>query len=66
MILEHIEIILELHRNDQRFFQRKDGSLDLIIEIKTTLAQMRRVGELKSIFGFCIYLHVNSKNNTPI
>ena len=33
-------------------FRRKDGSLDRFIEIKTTLAQMRRVGELKSIFGF--------------
>ena len=57
-----------------KIFRRKDGSLDRIIEIKTTLVQMRRVGELKSIFGFVIlpnmyrskvhrfshlYLHVN-------
>ena len=44
--------------------QRKDGSLDRIIEIKMTLAQIRRVGELKSIFGFCIYLHVKLKKIT--
>ena len=35
-----------------KIFRRKEGSLDRFIEIKTTLAQMRRVGELKSIFGF--------------
>ena len=35
-----------------KIFRRKDGSLDRFIEIKTTLAQMRRVKELKSIFGF--------------
>ena len=35
-----------------KIFRGKDGSLDRFIEIKTTLAQMRRVKELKSIFGF--------------
>ena len=35
-----------------KIFRRKDGSLDRFIEIKMTLAQMRRVKELKSIFGF--------------
>ena len=49
-----------------KIFRRKDSSLERIIEIKTTLAQMRRVIELKSIFGFRIYLHVYSKNNTII
>ena len=33
-----------------KIFRRKDGSLDRCIELKTTLAQMRRVKELKSIF----------------
>ena len=49
-----------------KFFRRKDGSLDRIIEIKMTLAQIRPVGELKYIFRFCIYLHVNLKKNTLI
>ena len=40
---------------------RKYCSLDRIIDIKTILAQIRRVGELKSIFGFRMFLHVNSK-----
>ena len=42
-----------------------DGSLNRIIEIKMTLAQMRLVGELKSIFGFYIYLNVNLKKKYP-
>ena len=44
-----------------KIFRRKDSLLDRIIEIKTTLAQLRRVGKLKSNFGFRIYLKVNSK-----
>ena len=42
-------------------FRWKDGSLDRIIEMKMKLAQIRRVGELKSIFGFCIYFYVYAK-----
>ena len=33
-----------------KILRTKDGSLDRIIEIKTTLAKMRRVGKLKSIY----------------
>ena len=33
-------------------FRRKDGALAQNIEIKTTQPQIRRVGELKSIFVF--------------
>ena len=39
-----------------QIFLRNDGSLDQIIEINTTLVQMQRVGEVKSIFRFRIYL----------
>ena len=42
-------------------FRRKYGSLDRISEIKTKLAHMPRVGEIISIFGFRIILHVYSK-----
>ena len=49
-----------------KYFPKERYFLDRIIEIKTTLAQMRRVWEIKSIFGFFIYLHVNSKKNTII
>ena len=47
-------------------YEFKNGSLDQIIEIKTTLSQMRRVEELTFIFGFRIYLRVNSIKNTII
>ena len=42
-----------------RDFPMKDGS---VVQIKTTLAQMRRVGELKYNFGFRIYLMSIRKN----
>ena len=62
--LQAAGITLEETCNGTKIFRRKDGSLDRFIEIKTTLAQIRRVSELKSIFGIC--LHLNSKNNTLI
>ena len=43
------------------FFRSKYSSFDRIIEIKLTLAQIRRVDKLKSICGFRNSLHINSK-----
>ena len=46
----YMTVINELIQS--KIFRMKDGSLDRFIEIKTTLAPMRLVKELKSIFGF--------------
>ena len=39
----HPHIPIHITLSIAKIFRRKDGSLDRFIEIKTTLAQMRRV-----------------------
>ena len=51
-------VFMEIY--NQRFSEERWFLISRIIETKMTLSQMRRVGELTSIFGFRIYLHVHS------
>ena len=48
----HINIVIIILLLLTKIFRRKNGSFDRFIKIKTTLAQIRWVKELKSIFGF--------------